>query len=52
VVVSALSTYLSAIIPNYWQLALGVVFVAVIIAFKGGAASVLQYAFDRQLRRD
>lgn len=52
VVVSALSTYLSAIIPNYWQLALGVVFVAVLIAFKGGAASALDYAFGRRFRRD
>ena len=48
VVVSALSTYLSAIIPNYWQLALGLVFVAVIIAFKGGAASALEQALARR----
>lgn len=52
VVVSALSTYLSAIIPDYWQLALGVVFVAVIIAFKGGAARGFAYAFSRRFRRD
>jgi urea transport system permease protein len=42
VAVSALSTYLSAIIPNYWQLALGIVFIAVIIAFKGGVAGALK----------
>jgi len=52
VVVSALSTYLSAIIPDYWQLALGVVFVAVIIAFKGGAASAFEHAFGSRFRRD
>lgn len=44
VAVSALSSYLSAIIPNYWQLALGIVFIAVIIAFKGGVAGALRRA--------
>jgi urea transport system permease protein len=51
VVVSALSTYLTAIIPDYWQLALGVVFVAVIIVFKGGAASAFADAFGQRFRR-
>ena len=44
VAVSALSNYLSAIIPNYWQLALGLLFVAVIVAFKGGVAGGLERA--------
>lgn len=52
VAVSALSTYLSAIIPDYWQLALGVVFIAVIVAFKGGVAGALEQALRRRRRAD
>ena len=39
--VSALSNYLTAVIPEYWQLVVGLVFVVVIIAFKGGVAGAL-----------
>ena len=39
--VSALSNYLTAVIPDYWQLAVGVIFVVVIVAFKGGVAGAL-----------
>lgn len=45
VAVSALANYLSAIIPDYWQLALGVVFVAVVVALRGGVAGMLERAF-------
>jgi urea transport system permease protein len=41
IVVSSLSNYLSAITPRYWQLVEGLIFVAVIVYFKGGAASAL-----------
>lgn len=39
-VVASASNYLSAVIPNYWQLILGLLFILVIIFFKGGLASV------------
>jgi urea transport system permease protein len=51
VAVSALSTYLSALIPNYWQLALGIVFIAVIIAFKGGVAGAVMRVAERSAGR-
>ena len=47
VVVAALSNYLTAITPEYWQLVIGIIFVVVIIAFKGGVAG----AIERALRR-
>lgn len=43
IVVASLSNYLSALMPKYWQLVIGVVFVAVIIYFRGGVAG----AFSR-----
>jgi urea transport system permease protein len=43
--VAALSNYLTAITPEYWQLVLGIVFVVVIVAFKGGLAGALGRAF-------
>ncbi len=46
IVVASLSNYLSAITPRYWQLVLGVLFVAVIAYFKGGVAGALS-AFHR-----
>ncbi len=45
--VSALSNYLTAVIPDYWQLVLGVIFVLVIIGFKGGLAGAIGRIFDR-----
>ncbi len=42
IAVASLSNYLNAITPVYWQLVLGLVFIAVIVAFKGGAAGVVQ----------
>lgn len=45
VFVAALSNYLTAITPEYWQLVLGIVFVVVIVAFRGGVAGALSYAF-------
>lgn len=40
--VSSLSNYLSATSPEYWQLALGVIFVLVIIFFKDGLVGLPQ----------
>jgi urea transport system permease protein len=45
VFVAALSNYLTAITPEYWQLVLGIIFVVVIVAFRGGVAGALSYAF-------
>ncbi len=41
IVVASLSNYLSAIAPKYWQLVIGVVFIVVIIHFRGGIAGAL-----------
>ncbi|MGH7048930.1 MAG: branched-chain amino acid ABC transporter permease [Stellaceae bacterium] len=40
-VVAAASNLLSAIIPDYWELAVGIVFILVILFFKGGVAGAL-----------
>jgi urea transport system permease protein len=39
--VAAASNYLTAITPEYWQLVVGIVFVVVILAFRGGVAGAL-----------
>ena len=41
IAVSLLSNYLSALIPAYWPLILGTLFVAVIIFFRGGVAGAI-----------
>lgn len=51
VAVAALSNYLTAITPEYWQLILGVIFVVVIVAFKGGLASVINELVSRVGRK-
>jgi urea ABC transporter permease protein UrtC len=39
--VAGLSNYLTAITPEYWQLVLGIIFVAVVMIFRGGVAGAL-----------
>ncbi len=41
IVVASLSNYLSALAPKYWQLFVGLIFVTVIIYFRGGVAGAL-----------
>jgi len=41
ILVSSLSNYLSAIMPGYWQLALGILFVLAILFLKGGVAGAI-----------
>lgn len=41
ILVSSVSNYLSAITPEYWQLVLGLIFIAVIVFFKGGVAGAI-----------
>jgi urea transport system permease protein len=48
--VSALSNYLTALIPEYWQLVIGIIFVLVIVGFKGGLAGAIGRALDRTAR--
>jgi urea transport system permease protein len=48
VVVAALSNYLTAITPEYWQLLVGILFVVVIVAFKGGIAGAIERALRRR----
>ncbi|MFO1349699.1 MAG: branched-chain amino acid ABC transporter permease [Gammaproteobacteria bacterium] len=38
VIVSSISNYLNSVAPQYWQLILGLIFIAVIVYFKGGLA--------------
>lgn len=51
IVVSSLTNYLSAIIPDYWQLALGFIFIVVILFFKRGLAGLMESAFESLKRR-
>ena len=41
IVVASLSNYLSTVTPEYWQLAIGLIFMLVIIFFKGGVAGAV-----------
>jgi len=50
VAVAALSNYLTAITPEYWQLVLGIIFVFVIVAFKGGVAGAIDGLLNRVRR--
>jgi urea transport system permease protein len=45
ILVASLSNYLSAIMPGYWQLALGILFVLVILFLKGGVAGAISRLF-------
>ena len=47
IVVSSLSNFLSATSPEYWQLALGVIFVLVIIFFKDGLVGLPRRLWPR-----
>ena len=50
ILVASLSNYLSAIVPRYWQLALGVLFVLVIVYLRGGIAGAITTLFARRAR--
>lgn len=50
VIVSSVSNYLSSIIPDYWQLALGIIFILVIIFFKEGLAGAAIQGLGRARR--
>lgn len=51
VLVSALSNYLSSISPQYWQLALGFIFILVIMFSRDGLAGAVGAAARRMTRR-
>jgi urea transport system permease protein len=51
IVVASLSNYLSALIPGYWPLVLGTLFITVIIFFRDGVAGAIGAAQRRALRR-
>jgi urea ABC transporter permease protein UrtC len=51
VVVSALSNYLSSVTPQYWQLIVGLIFIAVIVFFKDGLAGLISDMAARMWRR-
>ena len=50
ILVASVSNYLSAIVPRYWQLALGVLFVLAIVYLKGGIAGAVGGLFARRAR--
>lgn len=50
-IVAALSNYVSSIMPNYWQLIVGLVFMLVIVFFKRGLAGLAESTFQRWQRR-
>jgi urea transport system permease protein len=45
IVVASLSNYLNAVTPQYWQLLQGLVFIAVVIAFRRGLAGLVETVF-------
>jgi len=51
VLVASLSNYLSAITPEYWQLVQGLIFILVIMFFKGGLAGAVAGLGRRGWRR-
>jgi urea transport system permease protein len=53
VAVAALSNYLTAITPEYWQLVVGIIFVVVILGLKGGVAGAIERGVAlRRRKRD
>ena len=50
ILVASLSNYLCAIVPRYWQLALGVLFVLLIVYLRGGIAGAITTLFARRAR--
>ncbi len=50
ILVASLSNYLSAVVPRYWQLALGVLFVLVVVYLRGGVAGAIAGLFARRAR--
>ncbi|MGH1483622.1 MAG: branched-chain amino acid ABC transporter permease [Geminicoccales bacterium] len=51
ILVASLSNYLSAIMPSYWQLALGILFVLAILFFRGGAAGAIARVWEHVRER-
>jgi len=49
--VSSISNYLSAVSPQYWQLAVGLLFIAAIAYFRGGIAGALPGLLKRSRRK-
>ena len=47
ILVASLANYLNSITPEYWQLIIGIVFIAVVILFKGGLAGGLEEIYHR-----
>ena len=51
ILVATLSNYLSTITPEYWQLVLGIIFIIVIVFFKGGLAGAVAQLSNLGRRR-
>jgi ABC-type branched-subunit amino acid transport system permease subunit len=51
IVVASLSNYLNAVTPQYWQLLQGLVFIAVVIAFRRGLAGLAESLFGARGRK-
>jgi len=51
IIVASISNYLSAWTPEYWQLLLGLIFITVIVFFKGGVAGAVKSLYGLWLER-
>jgi len=51
ILVASFSNYLSTITPEYWQLVLGLLFVAVILYFRGGVAGAVAHLVNTRRAR-
>ena len=47
ILVASLSNYLNSITPEYWQLIIGIIFIIVIILFRGGLAGGVEKIYNK-----
>ena len=47
ILVASLSNYLNSITPEYWQLIIGIIFIIVIILFRGGLAGGVEKTYNK-----
>ena len=51
ILVASLANYLNSITPEYWQLIIGIVFIAVVILFRGGLAGGFEEIYYRLITK-
>ena len=50
ILVASLSNYLNSVTPEYWQLIIGMIFIVVIILFRGGLAGGVEKTYEKFFR--